>query len=358
MGFWRPAAFGRGVIGRVIRPVSIWLVIVLVIVGLIIDIVAISVRTAGIRMAGIWTVTVDTVIIGPVTVRTIIIGSISIGTVAIALSIQSVVVSTVIRPVIIGSFRIIIRFNVIERRRAVAIITTIWPLLQNGADWFVLSEGDCDPAVVVVNAGPLSGVQSSGVYVHQGLFVGDHLVQLLQLPLLPCQLIVHDSSTPRRSCFPGLLATFFPLPAVFPPLPARSVLALLSAPAPAAAPAVTPATTPTPTATPASLMRPISASATPVPAALTITITVAVTVTVTAVAAFPTDVAAKLVSRWTPAPTSRPTLAPAATPAPAVAISTPTSTATPSASALAVLRSQIFHHRLQLVCLWFVLALL
>lgn len=179
VGFWRPAVFGRRVVWTVIRPVSVRLVIVLVIIGLIIDIITIGVRTAGVRMATIRTITINAIIIRSVPIGTVTIGTIHIGAVAVAVSIQPIMIRTVKRPVIIGSFWVIIRFQVVERRRAVMIVTTVWSFLQNGADRFVLGERDGDPAMVVVNARPLARVQSSGVHVHQRLFVGDHLVQLL-----------------------------------------------------------------------------------------------------------------------------------------------------------------------------------
>lgn len=106
-----------------------------------------------------------------------------------------------------------------------------WLFLQGGSDRFVLSEWDGDPAMVVVYAGSLSRV-----YVHQRLFVGDHLVQLLQLTLLPCQLVVHDSNTSgRRTQLPPPLVTFFALSAGLASPLVGPVLA--SVPAPAATPA-------------------------------------------------------------------------------------------------------------------------
>lgn len=85
----------------------------------------------------------------------------------------------------------------------------------------------------------------------------------------------------------------------------------------------------------------------------------AFTVTLDAGAAFPLEDTSKLVSGWTPAPafTHTPGPTPTLTPAPtsAAAVPTPSGAVIPSAdAALAVLLSEIFHHRLQLVCLWFI----
>lgn len=100
--------------------------------------------------------------------------------------------------------------------------------------------------MVVVYTGPVSRVS-----FHQGLLVSDHLIELLQLPLLLCQLILHDSSSSRRRTrFLSPPVTFFSLSADFAPLLVGPVPAPLPAPAlglavaPAGAPAPAPAPTP------------------------------------------------------------------------------------------------------------------
>lgn len=128
-------------------------------------------------------------------------------------------------------------------RRTMVELRSLWSFLQDGPDWFVLSEWDGDPAMVVVYAGSLSRVKSSGV--HQRLFEGNHLVQLLQLPLLPRQLVVHDSNTSgRRAQLPPPFVTIFSLFADFAPLLGSPVLASLPAPAAAPAGALASAATP------------------------------------------------------------------------------------------------------------------
>lgn len=181
--------------------------------------------------------------------------------------------------------------------------------LENGSDRLVLCERDSDPAVVVVYAGPLTRV-------HQRLLVGDHLIQLLELPLLPRQLVIHNSSsgTPgRRTQLPPPLVGFFMLLADFAPLLGDPVLA------PAATPARALATTSAATlaAAPRTSARPLTASTSPVPAGL------AIAVTVDAAAAFTFDNTTKLVSGWTPAPTLTPAFTPPFTPTPAPAAAVP-----------------------------------
>lgn len=113
----------------------------------------------------------------------------------------------------------------------------LWSFLQDGANWFVLGEWDGNPAMVVVDARPLSRVQASGI--HQRLLKGYHLIQLLQLPLLPRQLVIHDSNTPRRAQLPPSLLALFVLPANLAPLLYGSVFAPAAASASAGAPATT-----------------------------------------------------------------------------------------------------------------------
>lgn len=140
--------------------------------------------------------------------------------------------------------------------------------------------------------------------------------------------------------------TFFSLSADFDPLLAVPVLASL--PAPAATPAGAPASAPA--AALSAPLNPLSASTSPEPAAFT--------VTVNAVAVSPFYDTSKLVSgrtpAFTPTPGPSPTLTPAPTSAPAVSIPMPSGTVIPFAdTGLAVLHSKIFHHGLQLLCLWF-----
>lgn len=101
--------------------------------------------------------------------------------------------------------------------------------------------------MVVVNAGPLSRFQSSWVNVHQRLFVGDHFIQLLQFPLLPRQLVIHNSTSPRRRAqFRPPLVTFFMVSVCFTPSLAGPVFAPLPASASTPAGALAPAATPAP----------------------------------------------------------------------------------------------------------------
>lgn len=121
-----------------------------------------------------------------------------------------------------------------------------------------------------------------------------------------------------------------------------------SLPTPAATLANAPASAATPAMTLSVPLMPFLASASPVPTAFM--------VTVNAVAASPFHDTSKLVSRWTPAFTPGPALTSTWTlaPTPAAAVLIPSGTIILFAdTALTVLRSQIFNHRLQLLCLRF-----
>jgi len=197
--------------------------------------------------------------------------------------------------------------------------------------------------MVIVYAGPLSRVD-----VHQRLLVGDHVVQLLQLPLLPRQLVVHDSTTASgRARLPPPLVTLLGFSAGFVPLLDGPLLAPATAPARAPASALC-----------AALGGPAGSLAAPAPLVPAVFVAA-----VGAGAASLFDDAPKLVSGRTPAP--GPTPAPTRTPAPAPG-PTPAPTRTPAPAiftlsgsvissadtGLAVLRSKILHHGLQLVALW------
>lgn len=237
-----------------------------------------------------------------------------------------------IAPAVVRIVRSVIVGIVIRRTKEVLRFSQ--SLLQDRADRFVFCEWHGDPAVVVVNAGPLSRFQSSWVDVHQRLLVGNHLVQLLKFSLLPRQLSVNNSFSPGRARLPPPPVSVLALSAGLAPLPGGHV------PAPFPASAATPAGAPAPAATlrlaPDSSVRPLSA---------------------------PFGPAALVLNAWTSpllnnASKLVPGRAPALTPDPAV---TPASTATPASAATvftptdAVVLSEVLHHRLHLVCLLFLL---
>lgn len=220
MAFWRMALFNR-TIWIIVWSVHVYWVVVSVVIGFIINIVAICVTLAGRWRASIRCFTIDTTFIRAVTVGTVIIWAFIVRSTCVRLTVAVIIAPILVRTI----WPVIIRIVIEVRQMA------FWLFFQGGSDWFILSKWDCDPAMVVVYAGPLSRV-----YVHQRLFVGNHLVQLLQLTLLPCQLIVHDSNTSgRRTHLPPSLVTFFALSADLAPPLVGPVLAPL--PAPAATPA-------------------------------------------------------------------------------------------------------------------------
>lgn len=144
--------------------------------------------------------------------------------IAIAVTIESFLVRAV---------RSIVIRILVESGRVSKVLGPLRSFLHDGAYGSVLSHGNSNPSMVVVYAGPVSRVS-----LHQGLLVSDHLVELLQLSLLLCQLILHDSSSSgRRTHFFSLPVTIFWLSADSAPLLAGPV----SAPAPAltATPAAT-----------------------------------------------------------------------------------------------------------------------
>lgn len=172
MEVWRWAPFDRAK-RIIIRSVRICWVIVAIIIGFIINVVAISVTLAGRRRAAIGRFTIETTFIREVTVRTLTIRAISVGTADIRITI-----AVTVPPILVWTvWSVIIRIPV--GLRTMVVIGSLWSFFQDGPDWFVLSERNCDPAMIIVYAGPLSGV-------HQRLFVSNHVIQLLQLPLLPC----------------------------------------------------------------------------------------------------------------------------------------------------------------------------
>jgi len=301
MGFWRLALFERGI--RIVWSVNVCRVIVTVIVWFIINIITISVTATGGRRATIQMLSIETTFIRAVAKRPFGVRMASIG-VTVGFTVPPRVVRTIVS-VIIG----------IVIRRKKMILRFSGSFLQDGPDRFVFSEWHSDPAVVVVYAGPLSRLQSSGVYVHQGLFISDHLVQLLQFSLLPRQLTVHDSaSSGWRARFPPPLATVLTLSAGFTPLLG-----------PVFAPAATPAGAPASAATPAATLR--AASGAPVRPFSASSVLAALALGAGATSPFHDT--SKLVSGWTPT----------FTPTPATTIFTPSD----------VILPQIFHHRLQLV---------
>ncbi len=151
MGFRRLASFDR-MIRIIVSPVSICWVIVAIINRFIINIIAISVPLADMWRATIETMFIRAITVGMVTIRTISARTGSIW-ITIAVTISSILVRTV-WPVII---RIIIGL-----RKTTVILWSFRSFLQDGPHWFVISQWDRNPAMVVVYASPLSRV-----YVHQ-----------------------------------------------------------------------------------------------------------------------------------------------------------------------------------------------
>lgn len=169
--------------------------------------------------------------------------------------------------------------------------------------------------MVVVDAGPASRLQPPGV--NQRLLIGDHLVKLLQLSFLPCQLGIYHRASPWRRARPSAVAVLvlFAGPA---PLPGAFLSTAASAATSAAASA----------AAPAAPAQPLSASS-------------------VSAAAFSFDTraaslfrhTAKLIFGWTP------TFAPLLTPAVTVLV----------AGDAGVLLYR-FKHGLLFVCLWFLVS--
>lgn len=151
MGFWRLAPSDR-VIRIIIRSVRISWIIVAIVIGFIINIVAISVTLTGRRRATIGRFTIETTFIRAVTVGTLPIRAIRVGTTGIWITVVVTVASILVRTVWPVIIRIVIGL------RAMVVIRSIWSFLQDGPDWFVLSEWDSDPAVVIVYACSLSRV--------------------------------------------------------------------------------------------------------------------------------------------------------------------------------------------------------
>lgn len=72
---------------------------------------------------------------------------------------------------LVGAVRSLIISLLVESGRLAEVLRSFSPLLHDGADRSVLSHGNSDPSMVVVDAGPVSRLS-----LHQGLLVGDHLV--------------------------------------------------------------------------------------------------------------------------------------------------------------------------------------
>lgn len=182
MRIWRLALFDRA-IRIIVWSVRICWVMVAIVIWFVINIVAISVTLAGRWRATIRRFTIGMIFIRAITVGTLTIRAISVGTtgkrITGAVTVPLILVRTV-WPVII---RIVIG--------PVEVFGSLWSFLQDGPDWFVFSEWDSDPTMVVVYAGPLSRV-------HQRFFVGNHVIQLVQLPLLPRQLVIHNYAASGR----------------------------------------------------------------------------------------------------------------------------------------------------------------
>lgn len=234
MGFWRLAPFDRTV-WIVVWSVRICWVIVSIVIGFIINIIAIGVTAAGRWRAIIGRFIVETAFIRAITVGPVGIWTFSIGTAGVGITV-ALTISVTIPPIFVRTVWPVIIRVIIGLRRTMMVLRSLRSFLEDGSNWFVLCEWDCDPAMIVVYARPLPRI-------HQRLLVGYHLVQLLQLPLLPRQLVIHNSSnTPgRRTQLPPPLVTFFALQADFAPLLADPVLAPAATPAGAFAAAATPA---------------------------------------------------------------------------------------------------------------------
>lgn len=328
----REALFDR-VIQIIMWSVIICGIMVAIFIGFIINIIAISVMLPSRRGASMGAVTIQTGFIGPVTI-----GSLNVGTITIRMTTVWIAIAITVPSIKIGAVWSIVIWIIIGRVRLVVVRGSFQSLLQDRSDWFVLSQWDGDPAMVIVYTGSVSRVS-----VNQGLFVGNHFVQLLELPLLPSQFILHDFGTSgRRTHVPPPLVTFFSFSAEFAPLLAGPVLASLPAVTPAGAPAAT-------LGAPLSLL---SALASPVVAAF-------FTVSLNAEAASPFQDTPKLVFGWTPAPTATPGPHPTWTPTPTSAPTAPMSggiVITSADTCLDVLRSKIFHHSLQLFFVRFFLS--
>lgn len=160
MGFRRLAPFYRAICITV-RSVCICWVIVSIVIGFIVNIIAVSVTMAGRRRANIGRFTIETTFIRAVTVRTVI-RAISVGTAGVQITVVVTVPPILVRTV----WPVIIRI-IIGLRRTMVVLRSVRSLFKDGPNWFILCEWHSDPAMVIVYAGPLSRVQSSGVDVHQ-----------------------------------------------------------------------------------------------------------------------------------------------------------------------------------------------
>lgn len=152
----RLAPFGRA-IQVIVWSVSICWVIVAIFVGFIINIVAISVTLAGRRRATIGSFTMKAIFIRPVTV-----GTLSVRAITIRMTSVWITIAVTTPSILVGAVWSVIIRIVIGLRRMMVVLGSFRSFLQDGPDWFVLSQWDGDPAMVVVDAGPLSRVS-----VHQ-----------------------------------------------------------------------------------------------------------------------------------------------------------------------------------------------
>lgn len=148
----REALFARAIQIIVFSVIICW-IIVLIFIGFIINIIAISVTLASRRGANVGSITIETSCIRPVTI-----GSFSVGTITIRMTSVWITIAITVPPILVWAVWSIVICIIIGLMRLVVVRGPFQSLLQDGSHWFVFSQWDGDPAMVIVYTGPVSRV--------------------------------------------------------------------------------------------------------------------------------------------------------------------------------------------------------